>query len=204
MGLSGNRRNCFSGAKAPGFTLAELLIALAILGVIATFTIPKVLNVQQNSQYNAIAKEAAGTIAQAYETYKLQNGQSANIGFQDMTPYLNYVRVTSICTLDDRQTLTTRTCDASHLALFLHNGAMIWYNTSDFTGTEPTRSVEILLDPDGKVTDGTTNGPGKSIQFFLYYDGHLLTRGDTIPNTWAAGSTYASPNPTFDPPWFSW
>lgn len=33
-----------------GFTLAELLIALGILGVIATFTIPKILSAQQDSK----------------------------------------------------------------------------------------------------------------------------------------------------------
>lgn len=43
-----------------GFTLAELLIALTILGVIATFTIPKILTAQQASTYNAIAKETMG------------------------------------------------------------------------------------------------------------------------------------------------
>ncbi len=39
-----------------GFTLAELLMALAILGVIATFTIPKILGAQQSSSSNAKAK----------------------------------------------------------------------------------------------------------------------------------------------------
>lgn len=50
-----------------GFTLAELLIALSILGVIATFTIPKVLQSQQNGKYNTMAKEAIATISQAYQ-----------------------------------------------------------------------------------------------------------------------------------------
>lgn len=50
--------------SAQGFTLAELLIALAILGVIATFTIPKILTTQQNSKYNAMAKEVASSFAE--------------------------------------------------------------------------------------------------------------------------------------------
>ncbi|MBL8031855.1 MAG: prepilin-type N-terminal cleavage/methylation domain-containing protein [Candidatus Doudnabacteria bacterium] len=54
--------------RVKGFTLAELLIALVILGVIATFTIPKVLYANQNTKYNAIAKEAMGTIRPSLST----------------------------------------------------------------------------------------------------------------------------------------
>lgn len=43
--------------KRLGFTLAELLIALLILGVIATFSIPKVLYASQNGKKIAILKE---------------------------------------------------------------------------------------------------------------------------------------------------
>lgn len=53
----------------PAFTLAELLIALAILGVIATFTIPKILATQQTQQYNAIAKDDIHMIVGAYQQY---------------------------------------------------------------------------------------------------------------------------------------
>ena len=41
-----------------GFTLAELLISLGILGLIATFTIPKIVGAAGDSKYNAAAKEA--------------------------------------------------------------------------------------------------------------------------------------------------
>lgn len=50
--------------NAHGFTLAELLIALAILGIIAVFAIPKALTVQQDSRKKAILKEAIATMSQ--------------------------------------------------------------------------------------------------------------------------------------------
>ena len=40
--------------QQPGFTLAELLIALVTLGVIATFTIPKILDSSSDSKLDAI------------------------------------------------------------------------------------------------------------------------------------------------------
>jgi Tfp pilus assembly protein FimT len=39
-----------------GFTLAKLLIALAILAEIATFATPKILTAQQSGQNRAIGK----------------------------------------------------------------------------------------------------------------------------------------------------
>src|SRR5262249_45092855 len=100
---------------AAGFTLAELLIALAILGVIATFTIPKVIQSQTNSRYNAEAKEAAGFVSDAYRSYQLSNGVSGSFGIFNLTPYLNYVRIDSTTTIDDIQGNTTLTCGALFL-----------------------------------------------------------------------------------------
>lgn len=76
-----------------GFTLAELLIALTILGIIAVFTIPKVLVAQQDAKYKAMGKEFAGMVSGAYQAYKLSNGYNATMQVKDMTPYLNYVKV---------------------------------------------------------------------------------------------------------------
>ena len=186
-----------------GFTLAELLIALAILGVIATFTIPKIITSQQNAKYQAVAKETVSTIAAAYQQYKIQNGVSSSMSSYALTPYFNYVKTDSGRTIDSYYGSGTKDC-TSETCYVLHNGGVLRpYNTT-FGGTSSTNSVWYLFDPDGAVSDGTTNGPGKSIYFILYYDGRV-----TSWNTMAAG-TYdsaegASPAcATCDPPWFSW
>src|SRR5688572_24614196 len=56
------------------FTLAELLIALAILGVIATFTIPKVLQAQGKEDRYSRAREVSSTLAAVTQKYALENG----------------------------------------------------------------------------------------------------------------------------------
>ena len=82
-----------------GFTLAELLIALAILGVIATFTIPKVLNSQQSSERISIFKETIAAINQAaYEmtlTGELYDYASQQAVYRNK---LNYVEFCSDAT----------------------------------------------------------------------------------------------------------
>ena len=81
----------YRAAKA--FTLAELLISLAILGVIATFAIPKVLSSQQDGKYNAIGKEIAGALSQAYQQRKLEGLLTVNDDSRDLVGnYFNYVK----------------------------------------------------------------------------------------------------------------
>lgn len=103
-----------------GFTLAELLISLAILAEIATFTIPKVLTSQQNGKYNAAAKEAASMVSAASQQLQYTGTVSASTTGSELTPYLNYVKYdTSGTQVDDRAGLAGR----QPLALFCTTGA---------------------------------------------------------------------------------
>lgn len=191
--------------RHPGFTLPELLISLAILGVIATFTIPKILVVQQNGAYNASAKEAAAAIAAAFQLYTAQNQITSSTTVSSLTPYFNYLTMDTSRTIDNKYGSTTLSCNVSGGGcLILHNGGALRYNGSVLGGTNTTNAFEFIYDPDGVQTDGTTNGPGKAVNFFLYSNGMITTRGTTVTNTLACGTTYASPAPSADPPWFSW
>jgi prepilin-type N-terminal cleavage/methylation domain-containing protein len=49
-----------------GFTLAELLIALALLGVLSTFAIVKTINASNVSQQKAVFKETIATLQSVY------------------------------------------------------------------------------------------------------------------------------------------
>ena len=132
-----------------GFTLSELLIALSVLGVIATFTIPKILDSGSNAQRNAILKEAHAALELAsYEGYTL--GQvNENIAYASVINYfmgkLNNVKqcpndmVAEGCWpagLDFAGTLYTEEDDPG---MTLHNGAVInfWpgYTNASFGNT---------------------------------------------------------------------
>ena len=181
-----------------GFTLAELLIALAILGVIAVFTIPKVLNAQQDSKWKSIALEAAGTISGAYTQYQKENTPDADMTVRDLTPYLNYVQRDTISEIDDEDGTGTYTCGASPICLKLHNGGMFWFwFTESFSGIENTNALQVQIDP-----DGAANGEAP-LRLFLYFDGRLTSREHVLTGTVSTGDTY-NPDGTPDPDWFSW
>ncbi len=187
-----------------GFTLAELLISLAILGVIATFTIPKILYAQQSSQYNAEAKEVAAMISAAYDAYKQQgNTPTTNTSAGDLTPYMNYVAVDSSSTIDLFYNASTRACTGGYACVKLHNGGMLLWASAGFMGTASTNAIYFYFDPDGRVTDGTTNGPGKSVCLWLYYTGRITSYVNLSAGTVYGGGT-VGPDPTYDPPWFQW
>ena len=96
------------------FTLAELLIALAILGVIATFTIPKILDSGSSSEFNTKAKETAGMISEALQIHKLNGQLSSSTISADLTQYMNYVRAeTAGGLIDHYHTATFQACSAS-------------------------------------------------------------------------------------------
>ncbi len=78
-----------------GFTLAELLIALAILAIIATFTIPKLLVNQQNQKRNAIFKEVIASLSQL-ATNANYAGVTTTTDFRAFTrKNLNYIKLST-------------------------------------------------------------------------------------------------------------
>lgn len=160
-----------------GFTLAELLIALAILGVIATFTIPKVLNSATSGQNTSIAKEVAGMISGAFSAYSLNNTVSTSTEPESLTPYMNYVSIVTSGTIGGLET-----CSATLPCLQLHSGGVLQYGTGNtLSGTGSTDAVLFNLDPDGSGSAGAAT-------FVLYANGRLSTRGAGAPGTSGAGT----------------
>ena len=185
-----------------GFTLAELLIALVILGTVATFTIPKVLQSQQSGQWSTGAKEAASMVSGAFIAYKQQNTLTNTTRASDLTTYMNYVSVDTSSVFDGSG--ATNDCGAgapnTRTCLRLHNGGLLQYQLNvRFNGTNNTNFIWYAYDPDPTVDSGN------SLVIFLYYNG-LLTSWDnclsgSANNLWTVAPC---PDPRAKPSWFSW
>ena len=196
-----------SPRRSNAFTLAELLIALTILAEIVTFTIPKVLLAKQNETFNTAALDGASTVAAAFQIYQSRNGIASSTGIKDLTPFMNYLSVDNSTIIDDYYGASTITCGTGGggQCLRLYNGSMLEYWAGDsFGGTNTTNAIPFRIDPDSRVTDGTTNGPGKTISFMIYTNGRIVDRGNIVPNTAYSSYSGLMPTPGIVPPWFHW
>jgi prepilin-type N-terminal cleavage/methylation domain-containing protein len=187
------------------FTLAELLIALAILGVISTFTIPKVLQARQNTAWNAEAKEAIGAISQAYVLYGASNTPTGSTASKDFVTYFNYVKLDTVSLVDHVTGQGSVNCSTIVPGcMVLHNGAYLVPSGTWFGGTANSNYTIFLFDPDGKYS-GNTTGPGKAIDIDLHFNGKVNTSferkaGDATTD---GGGTHTW-GPDLASDWFSW
>ena len=96
---------------------------------------------------------------------------------------------------------------AAYYCLKLHSGAVVLtHDDSQFGDTATTSALFYYFDPDGKYS-GSATGPGKSIVYWLYFNGRLKTWGTAESPTYSyySGSSHShSPDLSRDPTWFSW
>ncbi len=80
-----------------GFTLAEVLVTLAIIGVVAALTIPTLIQSTNSSKYQTSLKKALSVLNQALTTAVAQEGVDASSATDStllrttFTPYLNVI-----------------------------------------------------------------------------------------------------------------
>jgi hypothetical protein len=125
---------------------------------------------QLNAKYSSIARNTSFMILSAFEQYKSVNATlSITVTISHLTPYMNDVRADTTSSIDSYNGAITDNCvTANFTCLKLHNGAMLAYqNLESFSGSNKTNTIYFKIEPDGRQTDSTTNGPGKALIVFL-------------------------------------
>jgi general secretion pathway protein G len=77
MQLSSTRRTDIAGSRGHrqrGFTLIEIMVVIAILGILAALIVPKIMS-RPDEARRVAAKQDIGTVMQALKLYRLDNGR---------------------------------------------------------------------------------------------------------------------------------
>lgn len=166
--------------KISGFTLAEVLITLGIIGVIAAITIPIIMNVFQDAQFMNAYKKAYSVLSQAFIQTLNNNEFVAFTGTNSSQgAEANFAAI-------KQKFLVSKNCDVSHFSdcwntngetfrtetptvSFIDNSGMAWrLRALDSSTTTPA----ILVDTNGNKSP---NQYGKDRFPFLFSNGGVVT-----------------------------
>jgi len=70
----GTQASALARSKDAGFTLIEIMVVIAIIGILATMIVPKIMSRPDEARATA-AKQDVGTIVQALKLYRLDIGR---------------------------------------------------------------------------------------------------------------------------------
>jgi prepilin-type N-terminal cleavage/methylation domain-containing protein len=189
-------------AKKCGFTLAELLVAMGVLGVISTFSIPKILTSTTHAKYNAMAKEMASTVVQAYQNYQVSNRVSSTFNGTLLVPLVNSVTLNTTSNYqvyNEFAVAETHNCGAGWMTCYqMHNGGLlIFFSGNSFGARTNDRFIWVEYDPDGPGTE-------VGISFRLFFNGKIVSEadGNATGTTFWGGTSTRGPTIGGNPDWW--
>ena len=197
--------------KISGFTLAEVLITLGIIGVVAAMTMPTLINSTQGAQYKAAYKKALSAISQAVtlnvalDEWSFADADTSNYQLVDLfKSRMNVVRTengtfagvktTTYQVSGDSNglaaTSTTTTNTANNTTLFFNDGIMLTFPTSS---TNCTNDETLGANNGDKICYGFIDVNGiKAPNKFVKCDNASPSRGDAS----GSGESCETKNPT--------
>ena len=132
-----------------GFTLAELLTALGVLGVIASFSIPKMLYAQELQQRKALLKETVALISQIQYEGVVTGELTANTNTSYFSNRLNALQICTDAAAQGCWTSGYNSGDKNEPGARLANGVeMVGFNWGDNLGAGRYGNV-ITIDYNG-------------------------------------------------------
>lgn len=180
MGALNKIRNLKFRNDAKGFTLAEVLITLGIIGIVAALTIPTLLNKSEDMQEIAQLKKSFSTLSHAYQSAIANEG-----ALSTWCPYSTDAAATS-CVADILQKYlkVTKRCDFADVSCLPSNGYKKLANSvtyDDMFNSSVIYQKLMLIDGSSVYISAVTNASYNGIYYLSLY---MDTNGLKGPNRW--------------------
>lgn len=188
--------------KFNAFTLAEVLITLGIIGVVAAMTMPTLMNQTNGAQYKAAYKKALSAISQgitlnvALEDNSFKEATVAGTSGNNTTDYtvakflsdrMNVVKTTSKVGYSPAITTVAGVSDgASNTTLFFNDGSVFQFNPSKAVActSDSGKIVDVkpsIRDCSGFIDVNGTKGPNKVVSESTYNSSKGTLNADIFP-----------------------
>ena len=152
-----------------GFTLAEVLITLGIIGVVAAMTMPTLMSSTGDVQYKSGLKKSISTLSQGVRIASAQGRDFSNMGGQTLLNFLqndmgldivaSNTNLTALGYAANSYTLNNAsTANSNNTAVLLRDGSVFIFPTGGTTNSYSTfaNGAKCLIDVNGP------KGPNKS------------------------------------------
>ena len=119
--------------KKYGFTLAEVLITLAIIGIVAALTIPSVISNYQQQEFKTGLKKAVSVLNEAIQTNIAQDGETpyeTDDLFKYLTKHMSIIKTTAH-NGSTEQNESFYTTDGMRYEMMPHRGFRIYENDNN-------------------------------------------------------------------------
>ena len=175
--------------KRTAFTLAEVLITIGIIGIVAALTIPAIIANTQDKEYEVARKRMLQTFGEGVRLISIQGEMQSANNAEDFVE--NYLK---------KQIKIMKTCDNDNLkACGIETGtnAIKAWSDKKITRTMPRTTSQLNS---GIASGHTMKNPTKSYGFVmangyavnLFYNPNCWTRDKLNPNSGYLFSNYAS------------
>ncbi len=163
--LTSYRLNDLTTSKKVAFTLAEILVTLAVIGIVAAMTIPNLVQSYNEKVTVTKVKKMYSVLSNAYEMYKIENGGTNFFDYtqegaeQAATIFKPYLKIAKDCGTEDLSCLADTNYkfksgrstnnynnDTRYYKLVLNDGSVLIFRG----GQDEQYNFEIIFDVNGK------------------------------------------------------
>lgn len=161
-----------------GFTLAEVLITLGVIGIVAALTIPSLINNSQKTQEEAAIKKAYAIWSEALNQMAEDAGCPG-----DLSCFFN---TTNINTIGDKIAgyfNIAKNCDTTQTGCWADANSLYTDGSSPTTGNDTTGTYYKFITADGMAARfyninqncvGTSNNVTEACMLYVYIDTNAL------------------------------